>query len=519
MKLLRIIALALFALVANEAFGTTYYIDFANGNDANNGTSKATPWQHAPGMQGCTGTCASTTPQAGDNIILKGGVTWPNSVFCWVPPSPGNSSNQIYIGVDQTWYDSGVCGSSFCRPILDAGGVLISGGDIYNRNKNLMLNLGNANYLTLDNLEFKGFYWDNTYTGDGKNIMIVMGGAGQHIRNCYFHGWSHAPGSNIYDATGIRGDTHDPTGEVGADVAYCIFDGSEGDQKSLGVVFGGPPNLMYNIVRYVSNAFVGQFSSVHDNLIEYVNNGFSSGSHMNAIESNTDQESTGGLGLLVYNNLIRHTDTGVVNIWVAPHSGRISWVFNNVLVDTYANIMDVAYCLPQGSCPSGGVVVVNNTTECGPDSNPGDSCTGAGSPVLTDTTRNNHFITSNANPVNQAPSTVYTVSNNVAQSKTTANAQGYTSSQTYAFSPTAGTNSTVGAGLNLTSLCTGSLIALCQDTTYACAYNQVNHTVSCPARTPVARPSSGAWDAGAYQYSSSSANKPEPPSGLTASVH
>ena len=40
----------------------------------------------------------------------------------------------------------------------------------------------------------------------------------------------------------------------------------------------------------------------------------------------------------------------------------------------------------------------------------------------------------------------------------------------------------------------------CQsDTTYACSYNSTSHTVICPARTIMARPSRTAWDAGAYQ--------------------
>jgi hypothetical protein len=48
----------------------------------------------------------------------------------------------------------------------------------------------------------------------------------------------------------------------------------------------------------------------------------------------------------------------------------------------------------------------------------------------------------------------------------------------------------IGGGTNLTSLCSGVLVALCSDTS---AGN---------TRTPVARPSTGAWDVGAYEYSS-----------------
>src|SRR5690242_4163905 len=70
---LLLLSFALFA--AGSASATTYYIA-ANGSDSNNGTSKTSPWQHAPGMPSCTGTCASTTPRAGDQFIFRGGDTW-----------------------------------------------------------------------------------------------------------------------------------------------------------------------------------------------------------------------------------------------------------------------------------------------------------------------------------------------------------------------------------------------------------------------------------------------------------
>jgi hypothetical protein len=54
-----------------KASAATYYIDYSAGSDVNNGTSKTTPWQHAPGMTGFSG---RYTHQAGDHFIFKGGV-------------------------------------------------------------------------------------------------------------------------------------------------------------------------------------------------------------------------------------------------------------------------------------------------------------------------------------------------------------------------------------------------------------------------------------------------------------
>src|ERR1700693_968932 len=110
-------------LLGLPAFATTYYADYVSGNDSSNGTSTTTPWKHVPGMQGCSGVCASTKPSAGDRFILKGGVTWPNANFPVLWSWSGTSGNNIYIGVDKSWS----AGSSWTRPIFDAQDQVIAG--------------------------------------------------------------------------------------------------------------------------------------------------------------------------------------------------------------------------------------------------------------------------------------------------------------------------------------------------------------------------------------------------------
>lgn len=61
----------------------------------------------------------------------------------------------------------------------------------------------------------------------------------------------------------------------------------------------------------------------------------------------------------------------------------------------------------------------------------------------------------------------------------------------------------IGAGANLTSYCSGNLASLCSDTSVG------------DSRTPAARPSSGAWDIGAYQFG----YHPLPPSAVSAILH
>src|SRR5437879_6293650 len=81
--LLLTLSLALLLTAATAAQAATYFIDDAGGSDSINGTSTSTPWKRAPGMQGCTATCAATTPQPGDRFILKGGVTWHRDALTW----------------------------------------------------------------------------------------------------------------------------------------------------------------------------------------------------------------------------------------------------------------------------------------------------------------------------------------------------------------------------------------------------------------------------------------------------
>ena len=76
------------AHVETKASGTTYYVDVANGNDSNNGTSQATAWKSIAKVNE-----ESFSP--GDNILFKRGEIWREQLII---PSFGNSTNQITFG-------------------------------------------------------------------------------------------------------------------------------------------------------------------------------------------------------------------------------------------------------------------------------------------------------------------------------------------------------------------------------------------------------------------------------------
>ena len=73
----------------------TFYVSNA-GSDGSDGTSPGTPWAHAPGMNGCTGTCASTVLIGGDQVLLKAGDRWTGTTL--VVPRGGDSGANIVLG-------------------------------------------------------------------------------------------------------------------------------------------------------------------------------------------------------------------------------------------------------------------------------------------------------------------------------------------------------------------------------------------------------------------------------------
>src|ERR1700757_2309813 len=90
----------------------TFYVDYAGGSNANNGTSKSSPWKSHPYMQGWSGRYLHS---AGDCFIFKGGVTWPAAALPLIPAAGGASGSPDYYGVDQSWYN----GTVWTQPAFD----------------------------------------------------------------------------------------------------------------------------------------------------------------------------------------------------------------------------------------------------------------------------------------------------------------------------------------------------------------------------------------------------------------
>lgn len=613
MKILRLIPLL---LLCSPIWGATYYVSHSAGADTNNGTAKATPWKHAPGMFTCTGNCSSATINAGDSIILEGCDTWgensSDDAFPWMPTTSGTSGNPIYIGVDKTWYNTSVCPSAWNRPILNPNGQTTDPGSFGIEN---LIDSTRVSYVTWDNFEVTNWYtYPDTTSGSHESHVFYVSAAGHGasfitIENMYVHHWiapaisigtgnltassctitnfvpySYSPsplsawtsipggvlvqalpqgtdipegnntpvvtsitGSNPYtivftNTAGCPSGSHTgdviqigidtgiivsgyTAGDTGTIVENNVFDGSDtaevawngpvndpaydcstNNQACMSSVEAGrygPQIWLNNVIRYVSNGFIGSSTIVGGNLIEYVRLGTNPTGHTNAWED----EPCLGNSCFYYNNVVRHLNwvgaTGIpggpgqvgVPFMVSPgSSSATAYLFNNVMSDATQN--DVIETNGDQSL-AGAVDLWNNTVQGGPDSGANYlafHCTTASCLI-----QNNLGVTTQTSPYG----TGGTFHTNLAMTPSTAAGLGLGISQTYAFAPISGSLGTGTANATICGVVSGinaTVGAFCpDDTNYAVGYNTSNHTVIVPGRASNVRASTP--NISAYEYS------------------
>ncbi len=538
-----------------KAAATTYYIDYASGSDSYNGTSKATPWKHAPGMQGFS---ASYTHQAGDVFIFKGGVTWGETNWKMTVNGGGTNGDPDYYGVDKTWYT----GSSWARPIFDAESASISGNGI-------MIQV-EAGYVTFDNIEFRNLVSASSaatkYIGIDSQSNIL-------VENCYFHAWDQVyfnistisrnssgvvtvttAGANdfttgmnlvvsgvtdnsfntscgnhcgsptgsitvmsgtqfIYTSAnmtaasssgGIVSDTDQGMGVVTCggtctsnEVTNCLIENTSfSTVHNSGEVFQGINHIDHNTIHDVASVASG-VNVFDDNLIydvSYPTADFDASYHTDGAY----QVYSGA----IYNNVFYNYGANETALYPNPEGDNSTCtpntvsIYNNVYFPLAApdtvNMVDIndSYYTGAGGCDT--INIYNNTLVANGLVD-AVRVIGRGSGIANLNVENNHFINSTGavelcfNMSGCGNAATVTNTNNIWQSTATATAQGYTTSEVYAYSPVSG-GATIGAGANLTEVCSGNLAALCNDTTFG------------NSRTTVSRPASSAWDAGAYQY-------------------
>jgi hypothetical protein len=515
---LTVLLLALFA--AGTASATTYYIA-ASGSDSNNGTAKTTPWQLAPGMPGCTGTCAATTPKAGDRFIFRGGDTWhygagtPSVGGTWSWNWSGSSASPIYIGVDDTWF----AGSSWKRPIM-TGDNPSSTAYVSScaHATPVMFSATDRSYVTIDNFEWTGKCWTS---GDGSDTIwygrssSATGSVGMTVSNNYFHGWSTCNGCSDA-AYAIHGYANNTGQNPNSTITGNVFDGSDSHCNGANdcvpvAIYGDCTYVTNNVFRRIANIGVCNDTLVFaGNNVQYSYEPADPALHGNVMEW-LGYGPSGAGAMYIYNNLIANVTNGeTIDINVAS----TAYVFNNV----YFNNGNPANCFMDESANGATVTVYhfNETLD-----NP---CTLRIFNTFVGNwhAANMHFIgySSSLSSVynNNAGGAANIIDDggHVFQSESQANSQGYTASNNYA--PNSSGDATIGAGSNLTSRCNSMSYApaanACKAGFAAVTYDATNHVAN--ASNVVPRPSTGNWDAGAYSFGT--AVVVNPPSGLTATV-
>jgi hypothetical protein len=539
-------------LVTLASLGVTncYYIA-ANGADTNTGQDEAHPWLHAPMMTTCASNCLAVQNgpiPPGTGFIFRGGDTWhegngalsPYTGGSWnfnataLTKSNGTSSNPIYVGVDKSWFT----GASWTRPILNAdnptqanspghvGAVMTSGAYVTNcpftlNNSDVQVAFDARSYFIFDNFEITGLC---QYGLKGVNRdVIVSYGSSNHITliNIYLHGWTHLQYNVNNDcgssnSTSVCNDSSLWAGSGQETMAYTVVDGSDSDPCEMALAFPGYYNAYKNVVRWANAGSYTNLHVFHDNLFEHIFSHCDGFAHSNLLQSTGSGEFIGTD--ILYNNVFRHicTDSGA-----CPQSlsglvqqnapiGFTQYLFGNV----YFDVVQTAPIGLGGTAPSGqgNKIYFNNTWQA---NNAGFlyGCVSNGTSLP-------FFVANNLNILEGATA----VASNCAASETappqtevtfttnaSATAAGYVSSGPFAYYPPSGSAQTVGKGTNHQGYCTtllGNADPLVQkagtacqsDTTYAVAYDSVNHVVTGLARTTVARPPSSPWDVGAYQF-------------------
>ena len=221
-------------------------------------------------------------------------------------------------------------------------------------------------------------------------------------------------------------------------------------------------------------------------------------------------------------------------MWPGPvASSTTDYIFNNLAYD----VASVEYLNIGGTgltSNSGHYVFFNNTWQSNV-AQPILRCENQSSFGGTTTDINNHYIDDQTYIL--GPCSALTSTTPLLLTNAKAKATGYTSGSTFAYQPTSAncegnpssSTCTIGNGTNKQSYCSAlstaagsdpilsdAASACANDTPYACQYDTSTHSVNCPSRTAVTRPTS--WDIGAYQSTGTQANAPNPPSNLSATV-
>ena len=507
--------------LSSLGINSCYYISNTIGSDTDyDGTQETIsgshgPWAHLPGMPTCTGNCAAHTPAAGEGYIIRGGDTWGNANLGIKWNWGGTSSAPIYIGVDPAWYS----GDSWARPMFTCGGSPCANTSLGQYMLFINGPAPKGSYVTFDNIEWTGWHQKGGYSP-----VIFVGSDHDIVENSYFHGWSRDSGETLDAGTEIffsyiASPTLGASAVAGSTFRYNVVDGSD-TTKDMMTGVTSAENVYNNVFNYLVVGIHGQLTNVHGNLVEnvvYSYQQINGGNHCDGIFMFSAFSNTQPFTQYMYNNVVHDTVSGCGILWLSTFTtcpSCVGYAFNNVDYNilgfgsiTVGNHISYGstgtyYVFNNSLSQSGGACIANSD-----NGSPGRSITYYG---------NNHCIGNASLICSGGGTTCVNSGTNLAQSAAQANKYGYSTTEQYLFSPIAGNSPTVGAGTNFSSMCS-TIPDMCSDTSYP-TYDQMAHVVVMRAVVPRPAGGAGAWDIGAFEFSSSQNQVPQAPTHLTVGV-
>ena len=535
-KLIILVALAavcmiVFNLGVSPAYGTTRYIAQTagafSGGTACKGQNAITP-----------ATWNATAESPGDISYVCGTITAPLQTELLIFKWSGTSSSPI-----QLIFDSGAILSSPEWPADGSGGAI---------------DLGSQNYITINgqgNSSGGGGIIEATSNGDS--------GAACLSGSCTYHSDSNAieangannitieglsiidmyvatnpnPGGGtcIYDYATVSNWT--VTNNFMHDVAWCVeFQYTTGTSSNITI----SNNQIYNVDHgiafggYPASANLSNVYIYGNNIHDYSNWDTSSDTwHHDGVHiwGYNDNGSDTISGVYVYNNHFGGCmgQNTTAHVFMEQNAGgtKSVYVFNNTFIDTCNSVVYNGFFTRGATSGSDGPYYLYNNTFLATSSSNTDACMGSES--ATDVTYINNvasgctqglmYMANGSAASGGLHNNLY--ANGPGSCASSANCYQYGGSSWFgtfsnwqsttgqdaspsAYVSSAGLNASgvpqsgsavIGVGANLTSLCSGTLTALCSDMTGA------------------ARPSSGAWTAGAY-----STTGPMPPTSVNGKV-
>lgn len=456
-----------------------FYISYSTGNDSNNGTSKSASWQHVPGMNGCTANCAAYSHVAGDRFVFEGGDTWPNNSFP-IATRSGTAASPDYYGVETDWH----AGSSFSQPVFDAGGANMTGSDSNAPGgaQDIFMDLRRQDYITIDDIAFDNFTASGLTSAYGSCAAIEMAGDQNiTINRISIPNMTAVDGLSCF---GVQGATYAPySGNSIVENSYI-----SGSANSYAIAILCVGNVENNTVDHmIGEVYPCGHGTISGNLLENCGNPFPAGSstiHADAIQSDAADGT-----FYIHDNVIHDTGSsasGECESMLIGNPGETDYVWDNVLYNINGNPISLTQNF---SSPGVAAYIWNNSIEGGFAGT--EYCVRAGHPATWTTIAiQNNFCVSKASAATDPglSANSMAVDHNILLTPTQAASDGFgTTSTAFPYLPPPGSSPTAFAGLNFTSDCGGGLPGLCVDTSFG------------GARSQLGRPSSSAWDVGAYE--------------------